>query len=209
MPLPARTLPTSRRTRRPRPGVAIPLLLFATATALPACRRGWLADWLSGHGVGEDRQSPSLPGSLHLQEVDCPAGLTRCVDGVITVAQAFRHPEPCKGSPEQCTCPWQVIGRCEVGCVADGVSTPIPLALARAQLCATLPGAPPLALPPRIGTVASGCGDEGYRCSGTTVWDCRTKQAVATCARGCAEEEGQLDDPSANEQAAVGILCSR
>ena len=183
---------------------------MAALLSLAGCERGWLMNWLTAHGVGEDRQSPSQPGSLRLREVDCPAGLARCVEGAIQVSRAFRHPEPCKGVAEECACPWQLVGRCAGGCVADGVSLPLAAERAERQLCALVPTDPPVAEPPPLGSSPPvSCSDEPYRCVGSWVLACPARRVVAKCTRGCAEEGETLDDPSVDDPAAVYLLCSR
>ena len=177
--------------------------------ALAGCDRGWLMNWLKGHGVGEDHR-PTEPGSLHLQEVDCPAGLARCVGGAIEVAQAFRHPFPCPGGSEACDCPWQVVAKCGGPCVADAVPLALAPPKATRQLCAVGPSDAPVAHPPPLGTPPPvECGDEPYRCAKSSVIACPSARIVAVCANGCAEESTTLDDPGVDDAAAVYLLCAR
>jgi hypothetical protein len=200
-----------------RGGLAALLLL------LTSCERGALMNWLLSLGVGGDHGSPTERGSFKLHEVDCPAGLARCVDGVIELSQAGRHPEPCSGSPESCLCPWSVVGRCDGACVAGDVAVPFTVSQAKAQLCAQGPMDAPVAAPPPLGAVApvqvargpsatptpSPCEDERYRCSDGRVIDCGGGRIVASCLRGCAVDGATLDDESVGEAAAVLLLCSR
>ncbi len=194
------------------PGLTTPgLPIFLFLVLLSAgCERGWLTSWLASHGVGEGNEVPSSPGSLRLHWADCPAGLARCVEGAVELSQAFRHPEPCKGGPESCACPWQTVGRCPGACVADEVSVPLSVERASKQLCAIGPGEPPVAQPPPLGTPPTViCGEEPYRCAQSEVVGCPSGQIIATCLRGCASEGEALDDPTVDATAAVYLLCSR
>jgi hypothetical protein len=165
--------------------------------------------WLTSR-KSEDQPSPTQRGSLRLQEVDCPAGLARCVEGAVEIAQVFRHPEPCTGQAEQCACPWQVVGRCPGACVSDGVSLPLTAARAVRQLCAPGPADPAAGQPPPLGSPPPvACGDEPYRCTGSKVVACPAARIVASCTTGCSEEGQTLDDPVVDDPAAVYLLCSR
>jgi hypothetical protein len=164
--------------------------------------------WLTSHEV--DPHSSSKGGSLRLHEIDCPAGLARCVEGAIEISQPFRHPDPCKGGVELCACPWQVVGRCPGACVADGVSLAVTPSRAERQLCAVGPADSPVAQPPPAGSPAPvSCGEEPYRCSEAKVVACPAQRVVAVCLKGCAEEGETLDEPSVDDAAAVYFLCSR
>jgi hypothetical protein len=189
---------------------------LAALLSVAGCERGSLARWLISIGVGADHGSPTEPGSVRLHEVDCPAGLARCVGGIVQMSRAFRHPEPCKGSPEACACPWQIEGRCSGGCVADDIAIPFTRVQALAQLCTPGAGDPTVGGPPPLGTPPPMvCGDERYRCSGSTVVSCDASRAasqgriVAFCTRGCVEEGTALDDESLTDATAVLLFCSR
>jgi hypothetical protein len=183
--------------------------LAAFLLGLTGCERGALMHWLSSMGVGGDHESPTSPGSLRLHEVDCPAGLTRCVGGVIEVSEASRHPDPCKGSPESCLCPWTAAGRCDGSCVVNDLALPFTVAQARAQLCATGATDPAVALPPPLGAAPAARCDERYRCTGSNIIDCNLSRVVATCTRGCVEEAITLDEEGVDDRTAVQLLCSR
>jgi hypothetical protein len=186
-------------------------VLSALVIAVAGCERGALAHWLTSLGVGADH-GPTEPGSVRLHEVDCPPGLARCVGGVVQMSQAFRHPEPCKGSPEACACPWQIVGRCDTRCVSDDVSIPFTPGQALTQLCTPGAGDPAVGNPPPMGTPAPvACGDERYRCSGSKVVSCGAgdTKIVAFCARGCVEEGTTLDDEAVSDASAVLLLCAR
>lgn len=160
------------------------------------------------HGIGTDPNSGAVAESLGL--VDCPPGLARCVGSVVELSQAFRHPEPCTGPAERCACPWEILGRCESGCVADDLEVPILADRATRQLCSPSPAEPPAAYPPplRIPTLEV-CGDERYRCDGGRVVECGPPRLIAICNRGCAEEGETLDDATLNGPMAILLLCDR
>jgi hypothetical protein len=175
-----------------------------------ACERGGLTNWFVGHGLVH--RDGARSESLRMNEVDCPAGLVRCVEGIIEVAKASRHPEPCKEGSEGCACPWLRVGRCEHGCVSDGVG--ISFQGARTQVC--LPGAedPLVGVSPPLGAASPSrpptpCGGELFRCDHSMVIACAPQRVLANCLRGCVEEPSTLDDEAIGEAAAVNLLCAR
>jgi hypothetical protein len=185
-------------------------VLVAAFLSLAGCERGALMNWLLSLGAGEGRSGSNPVGSLRLNQVDCPAGLVRCVDGVVELAQAYRHADPCQGSSETCSCPWQFVGRCDGGCVSDGLAVSMTAARAAAQLCSPgdldpSPAVPQLAAnPPTVS-----CGDERFRCTGAKVIACAPPRFVASCIHGCAEEDATLDEEGMGDSVAVNILCAR
>jgi hypothetical protein len=117
-------------------------------------------------------------------------------------AVAFRYPEPCTGPPDRCRCPWERLGDCRSGCVADGVEIVVSREHALAQLCAPAPGEI-VAFPVRDAASVAQC--EGtFLCEGATVVACGPPPAaVAACVRG-----EVLDDPL-TAPAATALLCAR
>jgi len=197
--------PVGKGTRR------MGLVLACLTMALPACERGCLSSWLSEHQIG----GHSAPGMEQLRFVDCPDGLARCVGGVVEVSRLARHPEPCSGSTEACSCPWDKGEACASGCVAEDVEVVLDRARGRQQLCApakgeayAIRGAPgPAERPP--------CGDERYRCTQAFVFACdpaatdHEARAVAQCLKGCAASGMTLDDDRLDDDAAMALLCAR
>jgi hypothetical protein len=118
--------------------------------------------------------------------------------------------QPCKGTAEQCTCPWERVGECDRGCVVDELEVVVDRGVALRQLCAPDPDAGPAArllLPPP----ASRCDeDELYRCASGAVVSCAEHAVVGVCVKGCATEGGSLgDDVPLSREAAFAVLCSR
>jgi hypothetical protein len=149
--------------------------------------------------------------------VDCPDGLARCVGGVVEASRLFSHPEPCSGSREACECPWDRLGACPTGCVAEDVEVVLPRARASNQLCAPPADAvyavhevvdtPAPALPTETGL---DCSDQRYLCHEGQVLACEpTVRVVARCVKGCAVEGLTLDDDTLADPAALAFLCLR
>ncbi|MGH7294169.1 MAG: hypothetical protein ACRELB_04520 [Polyangiaceae bacterium] len=184
------------------------LLTFLFLLSLSGCERGCARTWLKERGASE--RGVRAPGAQPVNGVDCPDGLARCTGGVVTASRLAVIEQPCKGTAEQCSCPWERVGECERGCVADELEVVVDRGAAMRQLCAPPRDAGPvareLAPPP-----ASRC-EEGelYRCASGSVVSCADHAVVAVCAKGCATEGGSLDDdmPVARE-AAYAVLCSR
>jgi len=197
--------------------------LIVSLTGFLGCQRGCLATWLAAHGFGAADPSESLAkGEM---EVPCPGGLARCADGVVTLSRSYAPPAGC--SPEGCRCPWDAIGRCDAGCVAEAIEVEMPPAVALLQLCAP-PRAALSAAPGEIAGLATpvppeyerprpdggdtlrvDCEIERYRCVDGVVSACDGgEHPLVLCARGCAEGEGAVyEDVPAD--AAVALLCAR
>lgn len=147
---------------------------------------------------------------------DCSDGLLRCVDGRVEASRAAWLPDPC-GSPGQekpgaCACPWDWIGQCSNGCVADGLEVLATPDAGASQLCRpSAPIARPL-LPGEGGQVEI-CATEGFTCVDQIVRHCeRTGQPVRMlglclfgCRHGVAVEHGEAVNPDG----LVAILCQR
>jgi hypothetical protein len=145
-----------------------------------------------------------------MNAVDCPDGLARCSDGVVEVSRLAMIPQPCRGSAEQCTCPWERLRECEQGCVVEGVEVVLERGKALAQLCAPPPDAGPMAR--ALSTTApGGCEDEElYRCAGGAVVGCADHTVVGMCLQGCAVEGASVGvDMPVTREGAFAILCSR
>jgi hypothetical protein len=193
--------------RRRGEGLTSSLLLFCFVF-LPACERGCAKGWFEKHGVGEQGFAPR--GAAPMNAVDCPDGLARCNGGVVEASRLATIPQPCKGSPESCVCPWERLGACEGGCVADGLEMAVDRALALPQLCA--PGADSGSLA-RIATTPqpADC-DEGvaYRCSAGAVIACEDHRIAGVCERGCFAEGAEVGGEfPLRREPAFAILCSR
>jgi len=150
------------------------------------------------------------PGSAPLNAIDCADGLARCSAGMVEVSRRTSLPWPCRGTPEQCACPWERVDGCARRCVADGVEVVVPKDRAAGQLCETAADAGPVTTPASQGETPRGC-DEGqaYRCEGDVVTACRENAVVARCLRGCvAEGSGLDDDVPVDREGAAAILCS-
>jgi hypothetical protein len=173
---------------------------------LAGCERGCARRWFEEHGVGSEGRKPA--GSPALDATDCPDGLARCSDGVVEVSRLTMIPEPCRGTIEQCSCPWERLDECERGCVADGVEIVAERGAARAQLCAPAVDAGALV---RVEHSPADCEDgQLYRCKDGQVVACAEHAVVAVCVSGCFAPGAFLgDDVGVSREAAFAILCSR
>jgi hypothetical protein len=196
--------------------------LMAFVLALAGCDRGCARSWLADHGLGGP--APNAPGSMPLNAVDCPDGIARCEGGDVSASRLATLPMPCRGSANDCACPWDLIGECPSGCAAEGAEIVLERGSAVGQLCAPIPGARPFAMarplppPAASGSVVidgaagleANC-DEGdrYRCAGGRVVECASGQVVAACLRGCFVEGSSVDDDAVSREGASAILCSR
>ena len=146
-------------------------------------------------------------------QVDCPAGLARCVGGTVEVAQPFRHPSACSGNPEACQCPWAVVAACDAGCAASGAEVALPEPLAKGQLCAPRPGEAPVGRAPSPGIVLApppgACEGDPFACVGGLVVACdAVPRLVAQCTRGCVGGASTQASGLSDVQA-VTLLCQR
>ncbi|HEX8790493.1 MAG TPA: hypothetical protein VF765_06045 [Polyangiaceae bacterium] len=191
---------------RSRAAALVALLSFTSA-----CERGCAKGWFEKHGVGEQGFAPQ--GAAPMNALDCPDGLARCTGGVVEASRLASIPQPCKGAPESCVCPWERLGACEERCVADGLEMVVDRAVALPQLCAPGPDSGTLA------RIATGTGapqpaecdeDVAYRCSAGAVVACAEHRVVGACERGCFAEGTEVGaDVPINREAAFAILCSR
>jgi hypothetical protein len=149
--------------------------------------------------------------------MDCPDGLARCEDGVVSASRLAVLSMPCRGGAAACACPWGALGDCPGGCAAEGVEVVVERAHAVSQLCAPRKDARMFATPssasgPSQAPDASetSC-DEGdrYRCAGGRVVDCAASAVIGQCLQGCFAEGTSIDDDGVNREAAFAILCSR
>ena len=156
----------------------------------------------------EGRRPP--PGAGALNAVDCPDGLARCTEGVVESSRLARIPQPCRGTPEQCSCPWERLAECHRGCVVDGLEVVVEREKAGAQLCAPEADAGAMARTLAV-TSPSRCDEEeAYRCAGGAVVSCSESAVVAICTRGCSVEGASVDrEQPVSREAAFAILCSR
>jgi hypothetical protein len=193
------------------------LLLVVLVLALGGCERGCLAGWLSDRGVATGPKPPGQGSAPQLAAIDCPDGLARCGNGIVQVSRAYHYADPCTGSPEQCTCPWERLGDCPKGCVVDGLVVDEPRDRAMSQLCAPAAtardGGVELSGPPPGDEVVSAC-DASFVCEHGVVIACGPPaRAVGACTAGCAREGQSMDtdDESAplTPGAALAVLCRR
>ncbi len=205
-------------------------VLVVGSLLLSSCERGCLSRWLEERGVGgappegSGRTAPHAPRPgmapgdprMDLFGTDCSDGLLRCVDGRIEASRAAWLPDPC-GSPGQekggaCVCPWDPIGRCPNGCVADGLEVVATPDAGAAQLCR--PDAP-IARPllPGEGGPAEICASGGYACVDRIVRHCeRPGQPVrmlGLCLFGCQQGIAVESGETLNPDGLVAILCRR
>ena len=82
------------------------------------CERGCARRWLESTGRGQS--AGGCRGGCPVNAIDCPDGLARCSDGVVSVSRLATHPAALPGPGERCACPWERAGECTGGCVADG-----------------------------------------------------------------------------------------
>jgi hypothetical protein len=175
---------------------------FAT---LGACDRGCARDWAEGRGVG------GLAGaSLSIHAQDCPDGLARCEEGTVLASRLATIPQPCKGPPGACSCPWEPVASCPDRCAADGVELVIDRAHAEAQLCAPRLDAGPFVVPTGSAVPAAVC-EEGqrYRCTDALVVECASGVVVGRCMQDCFAQAASIDDDDVSREAAFAMLCSR
>ena len=184
-------------------------VLGAALMASSGCDRGCGGGWLGKRGV--DALSPTS-GAIPLNEADCPDGLARCSEGVVSVSRLATLPMPCHGPPSACSCPWEWAAQCPSDCVADGVELVIERPRAEVQLCAPASGAGVFAIPAPVpsGVPETPC-EEGdrYRCAGGRVIECAPSLLLGTCARGCFADGTAIDDDAVSREAAFAMLCSR
>jgi hypothetical protein len=154
------------------------------------------------------RRAPA--GSTAANAVDCPDGLARCNGGVVEASRLAMISQPCRGTPEQCSCPWERVAECDRGCVVDGLEVIAERDTAGVQLCAPALDAGP---PARALAVTSPgrCDEEQlYRCAGGAVVACAEGAVVGICVRGCFVEGASVDvEMTVSREAAFAILCSR
>ena len=186
-----------------------PSLLLSLLILLSGCERGCARSWFEEHGVGSQGRRPP-PGAGALNAVDCPDGLARCNDGIVEVSRLAMISQPCRGTPEQCACPWERVGECDRGCVVDGLDVIMERLKASAQLCAPEVDAGAVARTLAV-TSPSGCDEEQlYRCAGGAVVACAEGAVVGMCTRGCFAEGASVGGELAvSREAAFAILCSR
>ena len=185
------------------------LPVFLLILSLAGCERGCARSWFEERGLGSEGRRPP-PGAGALNAVDCPDGLARCNDGIVEVSRLAMISQPCRGTPEQCACPWERVGECDRGCVVDGLEVVAERDKASTQLCAPEPDAGVIARTLPV-TSPSGCDEEQlYRCAGGAVVACAERAVVGMCVRGCVSEGASVGGELAvSREAAFAILCSR
>jgi hypothetical protein len=181
------------------------LLIFLFVLSLSGCERGCARSWLSKtQQAGEGTPVPSLVGT------DCPDGLARCDEGSVRVSRLAVLPPHCQGPEGTCQCPWEVVGACSTGCVAEGVELAVERGSAVTQLCAAGDGGVLVLAAPTTGPAPSCDEGEAFRCVGGDIVACTERHVVGRCLRGCYREGASLDgDTSLPREKAYALLCSR
>jgi hypothetical protein len=184
------------------------LLIFLFLPTLTGCERGCASRWLAEHGSRE-KETVQQGGPL-TSAIDCPDGLARCNGGVVEASRLASIRQPCQGTVEQCTCPWDRLGECERGCIVDGADVTSDRGKAMTQLCAPAPGTGAVAHALRSAAPADCDEDQLYRCAGGAVVSCPEHAVVGTCDRGCFAEGASVGGGApVGREAAFAILCSR
>jgi hypothetical protein len=149
-------------------------------------------------------------GSVPLSGVDCPDGVARCVGQTVQASRLYSYATPCSGPPETCSCPWDNVRGCERGCVVENDEVVMARDRAALQLCAPL-AADVLSKPPPQDLVFAAmlCDSASYRCNQGVVVKCGDGEplALASCVRGCADEDTVVDDDGVTRDQAIAILC--
>jgi hypothetical protein len=182
---------------------------FAALLLVAGCDKGCAA---RVDEMGNSRTDPNGTGkgSLPLRGVDCPDGLSRCAGQAVQASRLYTYELPCKGTAEQCTCPWDNVAGCERGCVAENVELVMKKDRAALQLCAPGAGDVLTGPPPKdLVFAAMLCDSASYRCSQGVVVKCGEGEplALAACVRGCADEDTVVGDDEATRDQAFAILC--
>ena len=188
-------------------------MILVLGLAIAACDRGCSCapggSWAWDPAGKSPVPVPSGSVAFPMNAIDCPDGIARCIDGIVEVSRLAAIAQPCIGPPEKCQCPWDRVGGCDHGCVADGIDLALSRAQAFVQLCA--PSAadvfarPPL---PNVQLPSDLCVAETYHCvSGTVVACAETAMPLATCVNGCAEEGSALDEEGLTRDQVVALLC--
>ncbi|MGH7269498.1 MAG: hypothetical protein ACREJ3_03630 [Polyangiaceae bacterium] len=175
-----------------------------------ACGRGCARKGLGLSGGGD--RPPGVLGSLPLRAMDCPDGLARCEEGVVSVSLLGTVPMPCHGPPSSCVCRWESVGECSRGCAAEGIEVVMERGRAMTQMCAPGLDEGSWVAPARpMGALAVPICDEGgrYLCAGGAIIECASGAAVAQCSRGCVADGGTIDEDGVTREAAFALLCSR
>ncbi len=182
--------------------------LALACSFLAGCERGCARTWFEAHGVGSEGRQP-LPGAGALNAVDCPDGLARCNGGVVEVSRLARIAQPCRGTPEQCACPWERLRECEQGCVVEGVEVVAERGKAATQLCAPAADAGAIARPLAVTPPAGATRSSSTGARAAPSWRARNA-VVGTCVHGCVAEGASVeDDVPVTREGAFAILCAR
>jgi hypothetical protein len=181
------------RGKRGEGGLLRRSFLAACLVFVPGCDRGCgaLLDRVTdGHGS----RSTAFGKDLPLGGLDCPDGLARCEQGVISVSRLATIPSPCNGPPEACRCPWDRAADCPGPCAADGVEVVVDRDAA-AQLCAPH-GGRSFVLPSPVPVPSPAPCEEGdrFECTGDSVVECAANTIAGTCLHGCQRDGGAVDD---------------
>ena len=158
-------------------------------------------------GLGTGRTTDAI----FVNGIDCPDGLARCREGYVEVSRLATIEQPCRRPAAQCLCPWERIGSCPIGCVAERVEIVAEPSMASGQLCAPQADAGPIAQSTGAFAPRASC-EEGqlFRCAKGVVIACHGGAPNATCLRGCfADGAAVNDDEPVADWAAVAILCAR
>lgn len=128
-----------KRQQRLKPrACARAALLVGAVAVLGGCERG-CARRYAEHLLSPGSSEIPRPGSDLPSTATCPDALARCTGG--HVVAAARPPPDMRCSPEGCACPWDDLGACATGCVAEGLELDVARERALTQMCAPKPGA--------------------------------------------------------------------
>ncbi len=190
-------------------GAAVPFTAVFLVISHSGCEHGCDKAELWSRPAGEERQAVSNPPPMSV--TDCPDGLGKCDDGLVSVSRLASLRSPCHGPIDECSCPWERIGSCPNGCAAEGVEVVIEREHAALQLCAPTAIAPPFSRRVAPDSVPAPDCEEGqrYRCVDSVVVDCDARTVGARCIRGCVAPGASVDDDGAGREAAFAILCLR
>jgi len=174
------------------------------------CGRGCgavLRSWVGGR----EPERSGTAAAAGIGRADCPDGLARCEQGVVSVSRLATIPVPCHGPPAACTCPWERAASCPGACAADSVEVVMEKDRAAAQLCAPAVAAPPYVLQSPAAVAGAPPCQEGSRfeCSAGSIVECASGSFVGRCLKGCERDGASADDDRVDRVAAFAILCSR
>lgn len=180
------------------------ILIFALLAS--GCSRGCLRTWFEEHGVVG--RPPIVPGAVDpsAEQVLCPGGIAKCSSGIVLVSKSEK-PQAC--SPEGCRCSWNEVGRCNAGCVVEGLEVEMSREKAASQLCLDGPDRSVAQANDSPDSLAEACDGPGAACHEGMLASCHDDGGVTllgrcNCAAAIVFSEVAERDPAV----AARILCS-